>query len=240
MTIITNQEPQKKTVFAGLDAHDAPSPTEKEEFLSGSAVIVLSQVKQRQNPDARIIVHEVSFAQERRLGEFVDTFQGIKTGDDACYVRFFWENAVNRPEWKFMQTTVDAHTIWGGASLLVWWKSDGRHLIRRREEGQAAARTRQAVSVSQMNNLPCCMLAAHAFDSNVSPLFVRENNQIEAIYTYCTSEEFLSNVRTLEPSLKANNGVLLKIPFDLNHWQKVAAEKYPDGLPEPYSDDPTQ
>jgi hypothetical protein len=30
------------------------------------------------------------------------------------------------------------------------------------------------------------------------------------------------------------------IPFDLEYWQKVAAEKYPNGLPEPYSDDPTQ
>jgi hypothetical protein len=30
------------------------------------------------------------------------------------------------------------------------------------------------------------------------------------------------------------------VPFDLAHWQQVASEKYPDGLPEPYSDDPTQ
>ena len=30
------------------------------------------------------------------------------------------------------------------------------------------------------------------------------------------------------------------MPFDLAHWQQVAAEKYPNGLPEPYSDDPTQ
>ena len=32
----------------------------------------------------------------------------------------------------------------------------------------------------------------------------------------------------------------MKVPFDLAHWQKVAAKKYPDGLPEPESDDPTQ
>jgi hypothetical protein len=36
------------------------------------------------------------------------------------------------------------------------------------------------------------------------------------------------------------SNTLTKIPFDLDHWQKVAAEKYPHGLPEPYSDDPTQ
>ena len=30
------------------------------------------------------------------------------------------------------------------------------------------------------------------------------------------------------------------IPFDLDHWSKVAEEKYPNGLPKPYTDDPTQ
>jgi len=36
------------------------------------------------------------------------------------------------------------------------------------------------------------------------------------------------------------NSTLLKAPFDLPHWQKVAEEKFPNGLPEPHSDDPTQ
>ena len=33
---------------------------------------------------------------------------------------------------------------------------------------------------------------------------------------------------------------MVKVPFDLAHWQKVAAEKYPHGLPKPFSSDPTQ
>ena len=33
---------------------------------------------------------------------------------------------------------------------------------------------------------------------------------------------------------------LVKVPFDLPHWQQVAAARYPNGLPKPYSDDPTQ
>ncbi|MDT9071397.1 hypothetical protein, partial [Escherichia coli] len=36
------------------------------------------------------------------------------------------------------------------------------------------------------------------------------------------------------------NATLVKVPFDLDHWQQVATERYPDGLPKPYSDDPTQ
>ncbi len=33
---------------------------------------------------------------------------------------------------------------------------------------------------------------------------------------------------------------MVKIPFDLDHWTQVANEKYPNGLPKPYSDDPPQ
>ena len=38
----------------------------------------------------------------------------------------------------------------------------------------------------------------------------------------------------------SNLGHLRDVPFDLEHWTRVAAEQYPDGLPEPHSDDPTQ
>ena len=33
---------------------------------------------------------------------------------------------------------------------------------------------------------------------------------------------------------------MIKVPFDLERWQQVAAEEYPNGLPEPHSNDPTQ
>jgi hypothetical protein len=47
-------------------------------------------------------------------------------------------------------------------------------------------------------------------------------------------------VRQIDASLKVTNAVFVEVPFDLAYWQKVAAERYPNGLPEPYSNDPTQ
>ena len=35
-------------------------------------------------------------------------------------------------------------------------------------------------------------------------------------------------------------GTMLQVYFDLARWRKVARLKYPDGLPKPYSNDPTQ
>jgi hypothetical protein len=33
---------------------------------------------------------------------------------------------------------------------------------------------------------------------------------------------------------------MVKVPFDVAHWQEVASREYPNGLPNPYSNDPTQ
>jgi hypothetical protein len=47
-------------------------------------------------------------------------------------------------------------------------------------------------------------------------------------------------VRQIDQTIKVTNATLVKVPFDLDYWTKVAEEKYPNGLPKPYSDDPTQ
>ena len=50
----------------------------------------------------------------------------------------------------------------------------------------------------------------------------------------------MEEVRRIDRSLKVPTLTLLKVPFDVARWEKVAAEKYPTGLPQPYSDDPAQ
>ena len=47
-------------------------------------------------------------------------------------------------------------------------------------------------------------------------------------------------MRGIDQALKVTNATLAKVPFDLDRWTRIAREKYPHGLPRPYSDDPTQ
>ena len=61
-----------------------------------------------------------------------------------------------------------------------------------------------------------------------------------AIWAFCSVAEFRRASSRARPEAERHQCNLVKVPFDLAHWQKVAAEKYPDGLPEPESDDPTQ
>jgi len=91
-----------------------------------------------------------------------------------------------------------------------------------------------------MSNLSVTLYQGDKFDNNCAALWPLDKSHLKAIWAFCQSERFNEEVRKIDRSIKVTNQTLLKIPFDLNHWQEVAEEKYPDGLPDPYSDDPTQ
>ena len=57
---------------------------------------------------------------------------------------------------------------------------------------------------------------------------------------FANLDEFHNAIRRIDQKLNVTNATLVKVPFDLERWQQVAAEEYPNGLPEPHSDDPTQ
>jgi len=99
------------------------------------------------------------------------------------------------------------------------------------------------ILVSQMRHLPVSLYTGEAFDNNtcaIVPWKAADAEHLPAIWAFCSSPEFNEEVRKVDQALKVTNASLVKVPFDLERWQRVAEEKYPDGLPEPYSDDPTQ
>src|SRR5262249_50308508 len=96
------------------------------------------------------------------------------------------------------------------------------------------------VIVTQMRYLPATLYLGDKFDENAAAIIPFDENHVTALYCYCTSEEYRLNVRAIDQSVKVTNKNLLKVPFDLGHWQAVAAERYPNGLPKPHSYDPTQ
>ena len=97
---------------------------------------------------------------------------------------------------------------------------------------------RDGVAVSQIG-LSGTLYTGEKFDNNVSGLGPLDEH-LSAVWAFCSSPEYAHSVRQIDPTLNVTNATLVKVPFDLDHWQKIAAERYPNGLPEPYSDDPTQ
>jgi len=91
-----------------------------------------------------------------------------------------------------------------------------------------------------MRELPVTWYNKFAFDNNTAVIIPNEESHLPAIWCFCSSPEYNEAVRRIDQKLNVTNATLVKVPFDLDHWQQVAAERYPHGLPQPYSDDPTQ
>ena len=151
--------------------------------------------------------------------------------------------------WEFHQSTVEACVAWGGRENIILFEK-GRGQLRKMNSEQERDRRRdlqganawgkKGVAVSLMTGLAPTLYSGEKFDTNVSAIIPENADVIPAIWAYCSSSDFAMQVRRIDQKLNVTNATLVKIPFDLAHWQKVAAEKYPHGLPKPFSDDPTQ
>jgi hypothetical protein len=117
------------------------------------------------------------------------------------------------------------------------WENDGAGLARR--QGLAAWGS-IGVAISQMGTLPASLYSGSAFDSNVAPITVIKSEHAPAVWAYCSSQEYHDAVRNIDKKVAVANATLVQVPFDLGYWQKIASGIFPDGLPKPYSDDPTQ
>src|SRR5690606_27865566 len=59
-------------------------------------------------------------------------------------------------------------------------------------------------------------------------------------WCYCSSDDYYRDVRKLDEKLGVTNATLAKVPFDHTTWEQVAERQYPNGLPQPFSNDPSQ
>lgn len=99
---------------------------------------------------------------------------------------------------------------------------------------------KKGVLISQMGDLPPTIYLGDVYDCNCCAIIPNNSEHLPALWAFCTTGQFATEVRKISQKLNVTPGALLDVPFDLAHWQKAAAEKYPDGLPKPHSDDPTQ
>ncbi len=91
-----------------------------------------------------------------------------------------------------------------------------------------------------MGRLPVTRYTGEKFDCNVSAMGPLSGDDLSAVWAFCSSPEYARAIREINQKLNVTNATLVKVPFDLDHWKRVAAQDYPNGLPEPYSNDPTQ
>ena len=201
------------------------------------AVHAAGQRAQLGNPDSMLAFR--SGASREHLSRVALAYQGTSTGDNFASVLAHWEFPCVGEDWTRLQAAPDEAVPFSGRA----------HLLRRdvldSEHTTSTVRGHKAwqhdgVAVSQTGRLVPTRYTGEHF-SNVIPVVVpHDTAHLNAVWCFCESGELENALRTFNSKLSVDNGYFGKIPFDLSHWQEVAAEKYPNGLPEPYSNDPRQ
>ena len=224
----------------GLDVSDSRTAREKAARLGKVDIAGVEQALQLENPDARVVFGRASTLDP--LAEYASPYQGITTGDNPRFICSFWETSEICGVWKTLQSTDDETIHFGGRHKVFRWEEGRGYLASSnaaRIQGSVAWEKR-AVSVRQMRELPATLNSGSPWDMNCATIVPRDPECLPAIWCFCSSPEYNEAVRRIDQKLNVTNATLAKVPFDLDRWKKVAQEQYPNGLPGPYSDDPTQ
>lgn len=236
--------------LCGLDVSEFRSAQEKGEKLVEAELMVVSQSRQLKNPDARIIYMADISTKHELISEYAESYQGLRTGDRNRFIQAMWEQAVINNGWIFHQNSNTMTTFYDGRTeILLWQDAKGelhqsareriKHIAGMHESGNRAW-GKKGIAVNLMSQLYVSLYHGTKFDGNINVIFAKQYPDLIPLWCYISSNDYLTDIRALDQKLSVTNATLLKVPFDLGYWQKVAEEQYPNGLPKPYSDDPTQ
>jgi hypothetical protein len=247
---LTACEPVEEDRYAAIDVGAETSPSAKAACLTTGSLVRVLQKRQLLNPDFRMLFGES--ASTPLLQGVAASIAGMATGDGNQFCLYFWEPGRLVPDWECLQSTVNATRLYGGRSNVVLWENrKGRlykyaqsvkHLntaVQRWRTGQEVW-GKKGVVVHRMGALPVTLYTGEIFDQNGAVIIPKHEDSLLAIWCFVSSEEYAEEVRKLDNKVGVTPATLAKVPFDLAHWQKVAAEKHPLGFPKPFSSDPTQ
>lgn len=240
LLIVTNALPPHDHSFVAIDVSDEGSPDAKASSIHLTNVRAFNQAEQLNNPDKRLVLGDL--AQGEPLGEHAECSQGTMPADRGWFVRSFWEiETKESTTWKPLQSSSSGSMLCGGLSGAFDLDTFEKKY---KEVGGRYQGTKNwgnlGICISQMRSLPVTLYLGSIYDGNIDVVVPKNPKHLSALWCFFSTGHFEGEIRKLEQKLDINTGTILKVPFDLEHWQKVAAEKYPDGLPKPHSYDPTQ
>lgn len=235
---LTHRVPSPGHTFAGWDVGSANSPSEKDTQLRSCLWRTASQQKVRTSDS--IFASDVDGTE---LSDFCGCWQGIVTGDDNQFVICFWELPCRTQLWEWMQGPPQSTEFYTGKENLIRWESGTGKLHRDSGAHNFPSQSmlgKPGIAFQRMRDLNVTLFAGDIFGDHVAPIIPDTADKLPALWCYCNSDEYRANVRNLDPALKVSVGAFIRARMDLEHWQGVAAEKFPNGLPQPHSASPTQ
>lgn len=228
-------------LIQGIDASRPKLPSEKAAFLREGVVVAVSQKMQLSNPDAVVALEAI--AATSMLSEYATSVEGLSSGDGYRFVQVFWEHDESVSSvWAPFAGSSGTITLFSGMSYVLRWENGGSALSNfegARVQGHSAWGKR-GVLIGQMASLPRCLYLGSIHEKITAALIPRRGDDLPAIWSYCADPTYEAAIRKVNQKLSVATATLVRVPFDLDYWTQIAAEKYPNGLPKPYSNDPTQ
>lgn len=230
-------------VGKNIDASKRKNPEQKAGALKTLHLTKVSQASQLENPDFRILTEERS--QAALLSEIGISRGGITTGDSLRMRRYFWEVSEEKGKWAFQQGTVKFSSEYSGREYLIDWGDGNSDWVENPKEYGATIAGRDCwgkygVAISYMGNLPCTLYNGKVFENVIAVIAVEDESDLPGLWAYCRSENFNEDVREIDQKMAVTCNSLSKVPYIKDHWNEVAKNQYPHGLPNPYTNDPTQ
>ncbi|HQK24332.1 MAG TPA: N-6 DNA methylase [Synergistaceae bacterium] len=223
----------------GVDVSEPRTAAEKAAQLPVAAIKGVEQEKQLENPDARVALEKNSGGPLLEMLAY--SHEGLTTGDIDRFVRKRWEIQESIVWINYIQNTTDC-IHYNGRTDIIHWGDKGEMVANFPGsfiKGENAW-SHIGLRVTQMRHLPITIYTGEVFGKNAATVIPHNPAHLPAIWCFCSSPEYNEAVRRIDQKLNVTNATLVKVPFDLDRWTREAEERYPHGLPKPYSDDPTQ
>ena len=210
-----------------IDVSQFNSPQAKATQLVKAVLTSITQNELLRNPDARITLSRISGP---LLKKHVSAYGGITSRDKPRFTRKFWELPGILTGWRLQQSTVSEPVDFGGREHMLHWGHNNNLYIQGQKGVWMQGRAmwdQQGVAVSQMGKLPASRYTGELFDNNTAAVGPADDDLLPALWCFCSSPDYNTAVRQLDQTLKVTNATLTKVPFDREHWAKIARERYP-------------
>ncbi|MCO5211526.1 MAG: BREX-1 system adenine-specific DNA-methyltransferase PglX [Caldilinea sp.] len=230
-------------MLCGLDVSAPRAVEEKAAGLIVGEIAHVGQAQQLENPGASIELE--SQTASTRVTNYAFVRGGITTGDSARYRCFHWEQVIPNPYWDYQQSSIQHASEYSGRESCLLWDNGSGRLAQAALSAGATIAGREAwgklgIAITYTSSLKCSLYTGELFENIICVMLPREDSFLLPLWCFCSSDEFEAAVRSINQKLSVDVRYFEKTPINFDHWKRVAAERYPNGLPKPYSPDPTQ
>lgn len=240
LLVFDREVPAEDHQIAVVDVAEQRTADDKAAALERAEYGELAFAQVRESPD--YLVALTNGGHLPLLSEFATPYVGLQTSDYPRYCRYFWELPARTSDWEYMQEAPEETGKLTGFSSVFYWQQGNGDLM---NSGLAYIRGQAAwgkpgVAVSRMRQLETCRYVGNFFNQTTAAIIPHDESLLPAVMAFCSSEEYTAAVREVDRRICVANAALGRVPFDVARWELEATRQFPQGLPELYSEDPTQ